>query len=111
MDGRRIFNVGVTKFVDAVNNVCANADMDVHDIDLMITHQANIRINTMCARQLDFPFEKTFNNLEDYGNTSSATIPIALRDAIDSGRVEKDMTLCFVGFGGGFTWGSVLLKW
>jgi len=81
------------------------------DIDLLIPHQANLRISQMVQRRLDLPDEKVFNNIQRYGNTTAATIPIALAEAVRDGRLRSGDLLCLTAFGSGFTWGSALVRW
>jgi 3-oxoacyl-[acyl-carrier-protein] synthase-3 len=80
------------------------------DIDLLIPHQANVRIIEATAKHANIPLEKVFINVDRYGNTSSATIPIALDEAIESGRVHDGSTVLFVTFGAGFTWASMVIR-
>ena len=83
----------------------------LHDLDLVVPHQANIRIIESLAKRLDIPMEKFYNNLEHYGNTSAASIPIALDEAVRSGNVKPGNLVLLVAFGAGLTWGSTLIKW
>jgi 3-oxoacyl-[acyl-carrier-protein] synthase-3 len=82
-----------------------------HDVALYVLHQANIRIINNVAEQMAIPPHKLFNNLQDYGNTSAGSIPIALDEAIQSGRLERGDTLLMSGFGAGLTWGTGLFRW
>ena len=85
--------------------------MSVHDVELYVLNQANIRIINNVAEQLAIPSAKVFNNLQDYGNTSAGSIPIALDEAIRSGRLDRGDTLLMSGFGAGLTWGTCLFRW
>ena len=85
--------------------------MDIEDIDLFIPHQANIRIIESIAKRLNQPLEKFYVNLDKYGNTSAATIPIALDEAVKEGRVKKGDKVIMIGFGGGLTYGSTIFEW
>ena len=85
--------------------------MDIDDIDLFIPHQANIRIIESIAKRLNQPLEKFYVNLDKYGNTSAATIPIALDEAVKEGRVKKGDKVIMIGFGGGLTYGSTIFEW
>jgi 3-oxoacyl-[acyl-carrier-protein] synthase-3 len=78
---------------------------------VLIPHQANIRIIESTAKHAEIPMEKVYVNVDRYGNTSAASIPIALDEAVRSGRVQPGMTVLLVAFGGGFTWGSIVLRW
>ena len=86
------------------------AEIDSHDIDLLVPHQANKRIVDAVAQRLDLPDEKVFMNLYEYGNTSAATIPLALDEAIQQGKLKQGQLCLMVAFGGGFTWASSLVK-
>ncbi len=77
----------------------------------MVPHQANLRINEMVARQLGFPAEKVVHNIQRYGNTTAASIPIALHEAVQQGRVQKGQLVLLAGFGAGLTWGASLVRW
>jgi 3-oxoacyl-[acyl-carrier-protein] synthase III len=81
------------------------------DLDLFIPHQANLRISQMVAMGLELPEEKVFNNIQRYGNTTAASIPIALHEAVESGRVKPGALVCLAAFGAGFTWGAALMRW
>src|SRR5207249_7650370 len=81
------------------------------DLDLLIPHQANLRISQLVAMGLELPEEKVFNNIQCYGNTTAASIPIALHEAVEEGRVKPGALVCLAAFGSGFTWGAVLMRW
>jgi 3-oxoacyl-[acyl-carrier-protein] synthase-3 len=85
--------------------------LDKSAIDLLIPHQANLRISQFVQKQLGLPDEKVWNNIQKYGNTTAASIPIALCEAWESGRVKDGQLICLAAFGSGFTWGAALLKW
>lgn len=87
------------------------AGLTTHDIDLFIPHQANLRIIEAASKRLNLPPEKVFVNIEHYGNTSAASVPIALCEAIELGRVTPGSRLGLVAFGAGLTWGAVALEW
>jgi len=80
-------------------------------VDLFIPHQANLRISQLVAMGLEFPEEKVFNNIQRYGNTTAASIPIALHEAVSVGRVRPGALVCLAAFGAGFTWAAALLRW
>jgi 3-oxoacyl-[acyl-carrier-protein] synthase-3 len=88
-----------------------NAALASEDIDLLIPHQANIRIIEAAAKRLGLPMDKVFINLQKYGNTSAASIPIALTEARDEGHLKHGDNLVIVGFGGGLTWAAAAIKW
>ena len=85
--------------------------MSPRDIDLLIPHQANIRILECVAKKLDLPMEKIFVNVDRYGNTSAASIPIALSEAVEQGRINKDDIVVLASFGAGLTWGACVIRW
>ena len=80
------------------------------DIDLLVPHQANLRISEMVQRRLELPDEKVVNNIQKYGNTTAASIPLALDEAMRAGRIQKGDLVCLAAFGAGFTWGSALIR-
>jgi 3-oxoacyl-[acyl-carrier-protein] synthase-3 len=81
------------------------------DIDLLIPHQANLRISQMVQKMLKLPSEKVYNNIQRYGNTTAASIPIALCEAWQEGKIQKGDLVCMAAFGSGFTWASALIQW
>ena len=111
MDGIYLFMWAMRILGDSVLRVIRIAHLELDDIDLIIPHQANRRIIEAAAGRLDLPMEKMVLNLEHCGNTSTASIPIALHDALAEGRVRHGDRLVLTGFGGGVSWGSVLLRW
>ena len=94
----------------AARNVCERAGIDIHDVDLIIPHQANKRIIDGAAKRLGIDLSKVYVNLQEYGNTSSASIPVALAEAVAEGRAKKGDKIILVGFGGGLTWGATLIE-
>ncbi len=111
MDGPEVFKRAVTMMGKAGAKVVAEAGWGLDDIDLLIPHQANVRIIDATARRLGLPPEKVFVNIASYGNTSAATIPIALTEALMEGRIQPGANLVFAAFGGGLTWAAAALKW
>ena len=111
MNGREIFRFATRVTAKAARQALAEADVNLEDISLFISHQANGRIIQSAAKSLKLPPEKVFVNLDRYGNTSSASVPIALSEAIEQGRVKRDDHLVMVGFGAGLTWAAVVVKW
>ena len=95
----------------ATNEVLENAGLTTDDIDLIIPHQANLRIIQAAARNLKMPMDRFFVNLQKYGNTSTASIPIAVAEAAESGAINPDDKIVLVGFGGGLTWGALVMDW
>ena len=108
MDGKAVFRFATRTMGESLQRVMAKAGADVDDIDLFIPHQANARIIEYAAKQFNLPPEKVVINVADYGNTSAATIPIALSEVLESGRAKPGDTLAFVGFGAGLTWAACL---
>jgi 3-oxoacyl-[acyl-carrier-protein] synthase-3 len=111
MSGREIFKYAVNKMVETSRVVLARAGLTTADVDWMIPHQANIRIIEAAAKRLEVPREKIAVNIEHYGNTSSASIPIALSETIARGVLKDGDLLLFTGFGGGLSWGSIAWRW
>jgi len=111
MQGGEVFKMAVKSMADAAEEAIADAGLSLRDIDIVIPHQANRRIIEGVAKRLDIPMSKVFVNLQKYGNTSSASIPIALAEAADEGRLRRGDKVLLVAFGGGFTWGAAVLEW
>jgi len=111
MEGREVFKHAVKRMPEVVEEALAANGLTAADIDLLIPHQANRRITEMVRRRLDLPETKVVDNIDRYGNTTAATIPIALAEAVGDGRLERGDLLCMVAFGSGFTWGSALVRW
>jgi len=111
MDGQAVFRLAVTVLDRAARNVLHKAGRADTDIDWLIPHQANIRIMQGAAKKLHLPLEKLIVTVDEHGNTSAASIPLALDHAVRSGRVQRGDTLMLEGVGGGFTWGAVLLDY
>lgn len=110
MDGQAVFKLAVGVLEDAARAALAKADLNPADIDWLIPHQANIRIMQSTARKLKLPMEKVVVTVDQHGNTSAASIPLALDTAVRAGQVKPGQTLMLEGVGGGFTWGAVVLK-
>ena len=110
MDGQAVFKLAVGVLEDAARAALAKADLTAADIDWLVPHQANIRIMQSTARKLKLPMEKVVVTVDQHGNTSAASIPLALDTAVRSGQVKPGQTLMLEGVGGGFTWGAVILK-
>jgi 3-oxoacyl-[acyl-carrier-protein] synthase-3 len=110
MNGSEIYKFAVRNMQDAAERVIADAGIKPEDIDLVIPHQANIRIIDSLAKRLHVPDEKLFVNIEDYGNTSSASIPIAMVEARQQGRMKPGDLVLLVSFGGGLVWGAILFR-
>ena len=110
MAGREVFKHAVRSMADATDRAMDGAKLTGNDIDVLIPHQANIRIIEATAKHADISMDKVYVNVDRYGNTSSASIPIALDEAIENGRIKEGMTVLLVGFGAGFTWASMVVR-
>lgn len=111
MKGKDVFRVAVTKIPEVVEEGLRAADLKVEDIDLFIPHQANLRINQFAAARLGVPEEKFYSNIQRYGNTTAASLPIALSEALEEGLVRDGSLIMLVAFGAGFTWGACVIRW
>ncbi len=111
MKGSEVFKFAVRAMADSASEAAARAGLRVEDIDCYIPHQANIRIIASSAKRLGIPMDKVFVNLEEYGNTSSASIPLALAEAWEQGRIKPGDDVLLVGFGAGLTWGATAIRW
>ncbi len=111
MAGREVFKAAVRSMAEAADQALLRAGLTGEDIDLFIPHQANIRIIENTAKYAKVPMEKVFVNVDRYGNMSSATVPVALDEALEAGRVKAGDHIMMVAFGAGFTWASAVLKW
>jgi 3-oxoacyl-[acyl-carrier-protein] synthase-3 len=111
MEGGSVFKFAVRVFEEGAKEVLQAAGLQVSDVDWFIPHQANIRIMEATAKKLGLPMEKLIATVHHHGNTSAASIPLALDEAVKDGRILPGQTLLLEGVGGGFTWGAVLLRW
>jgi len=111
MAGNDVFKFAVRIMGSAAEEALRKAGIEKSDIDLLVPHQANIRIINSAINRLDLPEDKCMVNLDKYGNMSAASIPVALAEAVEQGRVNKGDTIVLVGFGGGLTWGASVLNW
>lgn len=111
MNGREVYKFAVRVIPRAIETVVAQAGYRVDDVDCFIPHQANLRIIEAAARRLGQPLDRFFINVDRYGNTSSASVPVALYEAIEQGRIHTGDLIAFVAFGGGLTWGAAAMRW
>ncbi|MEE9122295.1 MAG: beta-ketoacyl-ACP synthase III [Syntrophobacteria bacterium] len=111
MQGNEVFKHAVRSMADAAQEALTANELGPDDIDLFIPHQANIRIMKKVAERLKIPLDRVYVNIERYGNTSSATIPVALDEANRSGRLKPGDLVLLDGFGGGLTWGAIMMRW
>ena len=110
MQGNEVFKMAVNTLGRIVDETLAANNMDKSEIDWLIPHQANIRIIQATARKLKMPMDRVVVTVDEHGNTSAASVPLALDTAVRDGRIQRGETLLMEAFGGGFTWGSALLK-
>ena len=111
MSGNEVFKFAVKAMGEAAIKALGRAEIDCTEIDFLIPHQANMRIIQSAAKRLKVPMEKVMVTVDKYGNTSAASIPMALADAVKVGRIKKGDTIVLVGFGAGLTWASCVMKW
>ena len=111
MQGPDVFKFAVDIFIRQAHEVADAAEIAMDEIDLWVPHQANFRIIDAAARRIGLPLDKVAVNIDEYGNTSSASIPLALEEAVRKGRVKRGDNVLLAGFGSGLTWGATLLKW
>src|SRR5262249_36259249 len=111
MEGRYVFRHAVTRFPEVIQEALSSNGYTTADLSLLIPHQANLRITQTVARGLELPEDKVFNNIDRYGNTTAASIPLALSEAIAAERLKHGDLLCLAAFGAGFTWASALIRW
>jgi len=111
MDGPAVFKKAVVKFPEVIKEALAANNYTAKDIDLLVPHQANLRISQYVQQLLELPDDKVFNNIQKYGNTTAASVPIALSEAWEAGKVKEGDLICLAAFGSGFTWASALIKW
>jgi 3-oxoacyl-[acyl-carrier-protein] synthase-3 len=110
MNGKKVFTTAVRRMAETLAHCLEQHRMKPADVDLFLFHQANLRINEAVAQQLGLPSERVFNTIQKYGNTTAATIPIGMHDAVQAGRLKPGMTVAMAAFGSGFTWASGLLR-
>jgi 3-oxoacyl-[acyl-carrier-protein] synthase-3 len=111
MNGRSVFTHAVRRFPEVIQEALAENGMTVSDLSVVIPHQANLRITQAVTKALGVPAEKVFSNIEKYGNTTAASVPIALDECVEQGRIREGDVVCLAAFGSGFTWASSLIRW
>jgi 3-oxoacyl-[acyl-carrier-protein] synthase III len=111
MDGQFVFKMAVQKFPEVIQEALAEAGLQVSDLNMFIPHQANLRISQFVQRMLRLKDEQIWNNIQKYGNTTAASIPIALCEAWEAGKVKEGDLVALAAFGSGFTWASALIRW
>jgi 3-oxoacyl-[acyl-carrier-protein] synthase III len=105
------FSLLYLKVPDVIMEALVNSGLQTSDVDWLLLHQANIRIMEHAAQVLGFPMSKVLRNLEEYGNTSAGSIPLALAEAVKAGKVKKGDIIAMAGFGAGLSWGSAIIRW
>jgi len=111
MNGRYVFTHAVRRFPEVIREALEANGMTLSDLSIVIPHQANLRITQAVAKALEVQPEKVFSNIEKYGNTTAASIPIALDECVEEGRIREGDIVCLAAFGSGFTWASTLIRW
>jgi 3-oxoacyl-[acyl-carrier-protein] synthase-3 len=110
MDGKSVFKLAVTRMPEATREVLSRSGYTTDDLDLLIMHQANLRINERAQKELRLPDDKVYNNIQKYGNTTSGTLPIAFHEARQRGMAPEGALVAFTALGAGLHWGSVLMR-
>ncbi|MBO0938399.1 ketoacyl-ACP synthase III [Fibrella sp. HMF5335] len=111
MNGNAVYKHAVVRFTEVINEALDANGYTAADLDLLVPHQANIRISEYVRQQMGLPEEKVYNNIERFGNTTAASIPIAMTEAYDQGIIKSGDLICLAAFGSGFTWASALIRW
>lgn len=111
MNGKTVFVHATKRMSECLTDACKEAGVSLHDVDLFLFHQANLRINSKVAEMLSIPENKVFNTIQNYGNTTAATIPLGMDDAIKAGVLKKGMLVASAAFGSGFTWASAVWRY
>jgi 3-oxoacyl-[acyl-carrier-protein] synthase-3 len=111
MNGQFVFKNAVVRFAEVINEGLEANDLQVSDIDMLIPHQANLRISQFIQKKFGLNDDQVYNNIQKYGNTTAASIPIALTEAWELGKIKTGDTVVLAAFGSGFTWGSAIIKW
>ncbi|MGE3611603.1 MAG: 3-oxoacyl-ACP synthase III family protein, partial [Bacteriovoracaceae bacterium] len=111
MNGKKVFANAVRRMCECLGMALKTNNLKLEDIDLFLFHQANLRINQMIAQELKIPEEKVFNTIQKYGNTTAATLPIGMAEAVRAGKLKKGMLVASAAFGSGFTWASSVYRW
>jgi 3-oxoacyl-[acyl-carrier-protein] synthase-3 len=111
MNGKTVFTHACRRIPESLQEALAANQLTLADVDLFVLHQANLRINEMVAKQMGIPEDKVFNTIDRFGNTTAATIPLGLDEAVKAGKLKPGMLVASAAFGSGFTWGSALFRW
>jgi 3-oxoacyl-[acyl-carrier-protein] synthase-3 len=111
MNGNFVFKNAVIRFEEVINEALNYSNYTIEDIDILITHQANLRISKFIQKKMNMKDDKVFNNIMKYGNTTAASIPIAISEALEKNKIKNGDLVCLAAFGSGFTWASALIRW
>ncbi|PVY40840.1 3-oxoacyl-ACP synthase III family protein [Pontibacter virosus] len=111
MNGNQVFKHAVTRFPEVIEEALNKNGYKSTDVDMLIPHQANLRITSYIQQKMGLPVEKVMSNIHKYGNTTAASVPIALSEAVQEGRIKEGDLVCMAAFGSGFTWASALIRW
>ena len=111
MNGQNVFKNAVVRFPQVIGEALQQNGYQPQDIDMLIPHQANLRITQFVQQKMGLPDDKIFSNIQRYGNTTAASIPLALSEAVEQGKIKRGDLVCLAAFGSGFTWASALIKW
>ena len=111
MNGQFVFKNAVVRFAEVIQEGLAQNKLTAADIDMLIPHQANLRISQFVQKQFKLNDDIVYNNIQKYGNTTAASIPIALTEAWEEGKIKEGDTVVLAAFGSGFTWASAIIKW
>ena len=111
MNGQFVFKNAIVRFSEVINEGLKANDLQVSDIDMLIPHQANLRISQFIQQKFGLTDDQVYNNIMKYGNTTAASVPIALTEAWEQGKIKEGDTVVLAAFGSGFTWGSAIIKW
>jgi 3-oxoacyl-[acyl-carrier-protein] synthase-3 len=110
MDGKTVFKLALTLLPEVARELLDKAGIQLQDLDMVVPHQANLRINEAFRDRMKIPEEKIYNNIQQYGNTTGATIPIALDELMEKGMLKSGDNVMFIGLGAGLTWGGVIYR-
>jgi 3-oxoacyl-[acyl-carrier-protein] synthase-3 len=111
MNGRDVFKNAVARFPEVIQEAMDKNNLNIDDIKLIIPHQANLRIIQAIAKRMNISMEKIYSNIQKYGNTTAASIPIALCEAYNEGKIQKGDYIILAAFGAGYTWASAAIRW
>ncbi len=111
MEGQTVFKMAVRKFPEVIIEALTEAGLGIEDLDMLIPHQANLRINQFVQKTMGLREDQVYNNIMRYGNTTAASIPLALSEARDEGKIKKGDVVTLAAFGAGFTWAAAVLRW